>query len=499
MTMEIKLKNIGLIEESEIKLDGLTVITGRNNSGKTTVGKVLFSLIDAVSEIEKKSQNDIQDFISDHLEDISQELNIFRMDSIFPNPNREERVSLQNRTLSHFWASTRKNYDEKYIRRLLSAIKKIDVDEYYNKLKQNEPENNEQKRKVLFRPAVNKKIIHDQKEAAISAIEDLLEKICSLDLNDYALESIDQTLNKEFSSQIQPVTRNVKESEIKLSHEDKIYFDLKIQDNKVVKNKSTNSAIFFNAFQNVYLIDDPFILDEWTRFSSSYDEILPFRLRYRDENEMIIHASQANTHRNQLKQIIFSRKHQSVFEKTVIDGDIRDIFNKINEILPGKIGISERDDRPSYITDTYKIKLFNLAAGTKLFAIIKILLEKGKINKDTLLIFDEPESHLHPEWQNAFAEIIVMFIKYLDITVLLTTHSSNFMLAIEAFMRKYKINGKSNFYQTVHENNNEMVRYKCVNDNMEYIYRDFVQYLSKMKNLRDSFMDEWYQGWDKNQ
>ena len=127
------------------------------------------------------------------------------------------------------------------------------------------------------------------------------------------------------------------------------------------------------------------------------------------------------------------------------------------------------------------------------------MLEKGKINKDTLLIFDEPESHLHPEWQNAFAEIIVMFIKYLDITVLLTTHSSNFMLAIEAFMRKYKINGKSNFYQTVHENNNEMVRYKCVNDNMEYIYRDFVQYLSKMKNLRDSFMDEWYQGWDKNQ
>ena len=146
-------------------------------------------------------------------------------------------------------------------------------------MKQNEPENNEQKRKVLFRPAVNKKIIHDQKEAAISAIEDLLETICSLDLNDYALESIDQTLNKEFSSQIQPVTRNVKESEIKLSHEDKIYFDLKIQDNKVVKNKSTNSAIFFNAFQNVYLIDDPFILDEWTRFSSSYDEILPFRLR----------------------------------------------------------------------------------------------------------------------------------------------------------------------------------------------------------------------------
>lgn len=54
--MNIKLENIGIVKDSSIKLDGLTVITGNNNSGKTTVGKVIYSLIDAVSNLSSKSQ-----------------------------------------------------------------------------------------------------------------------------------------------------------------------------------------------------------------------------------------------------------------------------------------------------------------------------------------------------------------------------------------------------------------------------------------------------------
>ena len=52
--MKVRLKNIGIISDSTIEIKGLTVITGHNNSGKTTVGKVVYSLVDAVSDIEKK-------------------------------------------------------------------------------------------------------------------------------------------------------------------------------------------------------------------------------------------------------------------------------------------------------------------------------------------------------------------------------------------------------------------------------------------------------------
>ena len=52
--MQIRLKNIGIIKDSTLTLDGLTVITGKNNSGKTTVGKTLYAMLDAVSDLQEK-------------------------------------------------------------------------------------------------------------------------------------------------------------------------------------------------------------------------------------------------------------------------------------------------------------------------------------------------------------------------------------------------------------------------------------------------------------
>ncbi|MEA1917777.1 MAG: AAA family ATPase [Campylobacterota bacterium] len=46
--MRLKLNNIGIIKEADITLDGLTVIAGENDSGKSTVGKVLYAIIKSI-------------------------------------------------------------------------------------------------------------------------------------------------------------------------------------------------------------------------------------------------------------------------------------------------------------------------------------------------------------------------------------------------------------------------------------------------------------------
>ncbi len=43
--MELQLKNIGMIKEANVKIDGLTVIAGENDTGKSTVAKELYSEI----------------------------------------------------------------------------------------------------------------------------------------------------------------------------------------------------------------------------------------------------------------------------------------------------------------------------------------------------------------------------------------------------------------------------------------------------------------------
>ena len=40
--MIFSINNIGIIKRADVKVDGLTVISGTNNSGKTTVGKALY-------------------------------------------------------------------------------------------------------------------------------------------------------------------------------------------------------------------------------------------------------------------------------------------------------------------------------------------------------------------------------------------------------------------------------------------------------------------------
>jgi len=55
--MEIHLKNIGMIKGANVKFDGLTVIAGENDTGKSTLGKSLYFLMTFLLDINKVIDN----------------------------------------------------------------------------------------------------------------------------------------------------------------------------------------------------------------------------------------------------------------------------------------------------------------------------------------------------------------------------------------------------------------------------------------------------------
>ena len=73
--MEFSVRGIGIIKEADIKIDGLTVIAGSNNSGKTTVGRALYSIVNAVENLEEKQDMDQAVAIVDRILRI---LNLYR-------------------------------------------------------------------------------------------------------------------------------------------------------------------------------------------------------------------------------------------------------------------------------------------------------------------------------------------------------------------------------------------------------------------------------------
>lgn len=68
--MKIQLTNINKIKEATIHLKGLTVIAGTNDTGKSTLGKMLFTVIKSLGETHVNQEEERAQRIMDKLEQL---------------------------------------------------------------------------------------------------------------------------------------------------------------------------------------------------------------------------------------------------------------------------------------------------------------------------------------------------------------------------------------------------------------------------------------------
>ena len=52
--MELRVKDFAKISEADIIIDGITIIAGNNNTGKSTIGKILDTLFNTTNNIKEK-------------------------------------------------------------------------------------------------------------------------------------------------------------------------------------------------------------------------------------------------------------------------------------------------------------------------------------------------------------------------------------------------------------------------------------------------------------
>ena len=126
----------------------------------------------------------------------------------------------------------------------------------------------------------------------------------------------------------------------------------------------------------------------------------------------------------------------------------------------------------------------NIATGLKSFVILKTLLENGSIEQNGIIIFDEPETHLHPKWQLVLAELIVLIQKEFNMHVLINTHSPYFMRAIEVYSSNHEIDNTTKYYLAKHENGISSI--EDVTDSTEKIYGLLAEPLDRLsEDLED--------------
>ena len=82
--MELKVRNFAKIAEADIIIDGITVIAGNNNTGKSTIGKILDVIFNTTNNISVKMNkariDSLNDMLQQELEQILVKENFFASD-----------------------------------------------------------------------------------------------------------------------------------------------------------------------------------------------------------------------------------------------------------------------------------------------------------------------------------------------------------------------------------------------------------------------------------
>ena len=418
--MKLTINNIGKLKNAEVVIDGITVITGENDTGKSTVGKVLWSVFNGFYEIDEKVYNEKVSELKKIIDEIIKE-NVYKNLSTDYNSFFEIFNSTGEKIAIEFLKEN-KNYSEDEIKIIINNYKK------------------------------------DLKIENISKFVQEINETLKISDKEIIKVIVSRVMNKEFHNQINAVFSKEKMNigEINLKIKDK-EIDLKIENNEI-----SDVQNYFLINKETMYIDNPFILD-------SYD--------FEDEN-----------HQTHLATNVFSENENSVISEIKVKKKLNNIYQKLNSVLSGEI-LENKNSKFVYRKNGEDIDLKNLSTGLKTFAIIKMLLQNGTLEENGTIILDEPEIHLHPEWQLKFAELIVLLQKEFGMHILLTTHSPYFLNAIEVFSERHKIEDKCKYYVAENEGNSSII--KDLTGNTREIYRKLARPIQDLENIRySSDLDE---------
>ena len=149
----------------------------------------------------------------------------------------------------------------------------------------------------------------------------------------------------------------------------------------------------------------------------------------------------------------------------------RKLLIRIKHLLDGEAILKKEeifDERNLRYVSTDKkvnIDLSEAATGFKTFSYLQLLLENGYLNSETLLMIDEPEAHLHPQWIVEFAHLLVLLHKELDVKVMIASHNPDMVAAIHDIAQKQGVLNNTNFYVAQQES---VESHKYIYQNLEH-------------------------------
>lgn len=418
--MKLRIKNFAKISEADIDIDGITIIAGNNNTGKSTIGKILDSVFNATYNMNEKMKNARIDSLA----------NMIR------NEIESNNIAIRGRYYPFY-------IYRDFANELLESQEKDQVDickEYEQKMNQYLGQDLDFSDRILPYLEQNKNI----------SDKTFSETIYTNYFKEVFHEKINSLYSKDTEAEVE---LKIKDKNIRLTFE---------------KDECVQEERQLEIFNSSIYIDDPFVLDEMN-------------------NDSLYGRTGCSIHKKNILHKLIKKEDKAVedkvFSNLLVTNKLEDILKIIDCVSAGKITKKQKYMYPLEENSSSDIEVASLSTGLKTFVILKQLLLNESLQDKDVIVLDEPEIHLHPEWQLLYAEIIVLLQKKFNFHIVVTTHSAHFMEALELYSKKYGISERCNYYLAGLQDGSAV--FENVTHDISKIYKQMVDPTLLLSQLRE--------------
>lgn len=421
------------IKKADIILDGITVLTGVNGSGKSTLSRWLYYLVNGITKFDlflfQQYVRDIQHIICDEWD--------FMVRDIYRGKNGNNNSLIGQKQASFIeWAENQLNqyiYSDSFKTEDIESVYKI----FYKTLDALcedclslffRSENNEAKKiRVLtfLRVAESENLNID---ATLQSIKDKFERLITRkknnlynSLHERSVSDWYDLVSYEYSDYDNPP----------------IFFQLEEDGVELYANDSLST---------IYKLNKAIYIDTPMAVSSGFDE---------------------NYFWNELRDLMFTSKEGIISDTALLTRKIKDTIKGEAKLIDD----INNDRELRFVSEDGKvdIELSKAATGVKTFTYLQRLLQNGFLNEKTLLLIDEPEAHLHPQWIVEYARLLVLLNKNLGVKIMIASHNPDMVSAIRYISERENVLDVTRFYLAENTENSH-----------QYIYKDLVNDISEV-------------------
>lgn len=409
--LRIKITNTRAVKRADIQLSGLTVLCGPNGAGKSTIARVLEDAIETNLYFDAKHRVQI---LEGFAEDV---LSTFRHCLIALGVEGFDRRNLSFRSLGEQGGVSHR-VALKWLDSVRDATKNACA---HSKWKQAKPDSREIK-------ALAEKLA--VKDVSVTAVEraffDALDRLAS---------EVDATIGEPLSYEL--FQRIELESPVLWKGD----VDIREAETSVLAYRGTKDCRHSRliSVKDVVYIESPLVTT----------------VLY-DGGEISLAGNFASLHGKKIKDEQLSGDEMMSAFSGIMHGDVR-----LKRLPSGECRwVYRRDDKKEF-------PLRECATGLKSFSLLSTLHMYGCLNPETVLIIDEPEAHLHPQWVVEYAKMIVRIVSEYGVRTLIASHSPDMINALQAFAAAGGLSDHTHFYQALSDGGAASYSYKYVDRGMD--------------------------------